>query len=617
MIRKFVTALVLLGAMPLAVAQHVEGASRALIVKLKPSLREGKLLTSLEQDFRQKRLASVAASGGFTATTPWRAMGPRVAVLHAPSMLKPEAAKAVMAKMLATGEVEWAEPSVRQKLLASSVVPNDPFYSAIPLDEGQWWLTEATTNNSDSQVARQRGAANINVAWETTRGVKQSAGSRVVIAVLDTGHSPHADIDPAQILPGRDFVSEATFDGDDSEGRDADPTDPGDYVTSSEAGRSLFRNLGCGQDGSSWHGLGITGVLAALSNNGTGVASVNHGARILPVRVAGKCGADLIDIIDGMRWAAGLYAINGVYNPNPAKIVNISFGGNGACGPAYQDAINDLRAHGVVVVAAGGNEHGAVSRPANCTDVISVAALNREGFKSTYSNFGERITVSTPGGDPGSSGSFQAGGRWGSYVGDTGILTTFNNSPTTFDPSRSWYFYLTGTSFATPIVSGVISLMLDENPNLTPAQIEDGLRRSARPHVQSSRIGVCSPSNPGRCICTTATCGAGILDAAEAVRFAAALLAGGSYSAPMRSPINIDSAQVIAAVNAAPTDRDANTATTNGSSVDGGAGGGGGGGGAVDPLTLLAGAGMALWLLAARWFALTSRRTSGKALARR
>lgn len=613
MIRKLVAGLALLGVLSApAMAQSSEGSpSRALIVKLKPSVREGRLLTSLEQNARQQRLARVAASAGFTSTTPWRSMGQRVSVLHAPSMLKPEAARAVMAKMLATGEVEWAEPSVRQKLLASSVVPNDPYYSYSPIDESQWWLTEATTNNSDSRVVRQRGAANINKAWETTRGLKQSAGSRVVIAVLDTGHSPHPDIDPSRILPGYDFVSDGSFDGDGSGGRDAVPTDPGDYVTTAEASRNVFKNLGCGEDRSSWHGQGITGVLAATTDNGMGVTSINHGARILPVRVAGKCGADLEDIIDGMRWAAGLYPIGGVYNPNPAKVVNISFGGSGLCGPAYQDAINELRAHGVVVVAAAGNEHGAVSRPANCVNVIAVAALNREGFKSTYSNFGPQVTLSTPGGDPGSDDSFTEGGRWGSEVGDKGILTTFNNSPTNFDASKNWYFYLTGTSFATPIVSGVISLMLDENPDLTPAQIEDGLRRSARPHVQSNRIGSCSSTNPGRCICTNATCGAGILDAAEAVRYAANLYAGGSYSAPMRLAANIDSAQVISAVAAVATDRDPNGVTA----TSGNSGGGGGGGGALDARTLLAGAAMALWLLAGRWYA-TSGRAHRKTLAR-
>jgi serine protease len=231
---------------------------------------------------------------------------------------------------------------------------------------------------------------------------------------------------------------------------------------------------------------------------------VNWNGRVLPVRVAGKCGATVEDIVDGMRWAAGL-PVDGVpANTNPARIINISFGGSAACGNLYQSTINELAGIGVVVVAAAGNEAGSLTRPASCSGVVAVAALARDGLKAAYSNFGSGVTVSTLGGDD---------------AVDDGILTLYNSGAESPDVGN--YFNRIGTSFSTPIVSGVISLMLSTNPNLTVPQIIAGLRSTARPHV-TSNLPVCSSTNSGACKCTTSTCGAGIWEAEGAVRYAAA-----------------------------------------------------------------------------------------------
>ena len=105
-------------------------------------------------------------------------------------------------------------------------------------------------------------------------------------------------------------------------------------------------------------------------------------------------------------------------NANPARIVNISFGGSGSC-DVYQATIDELRARGVVVVAAAGNGWGVPTRPGKCPGVIGVGALNRDGFKSTYSNFGAALTISTVGGD-------DAAGAWGQTLADSGLLTIGN-----------------------------------------------------------------------------------------------------------------------------------------------------------------------------------------------
>ena len=98
--------------------------------------------------------------------------------------------------------------------------------------------------------------------------------------------------------------------------------------------------------------------------------------------------------------------------------------------------------------------------------------------------------------------------------------------------------------------------MLSVNPALSASQIEQGLARSARPHVGSSVNGVrpCSDSNPGRCLCTAATCGAGILDATQALLYAAS---PGTYQAPVWPAVNLNTSELRAAAATGP-DRPAN-----------------------------------------------------------
>jgi serine protease len=198
-------------------------------------------------------------------------------------------------------------------------------------------------------------------------------------------------------------------------------------------------------------------------------------------------------------------------------------------------------------------------------------ALNRDGFKSNYSNFGAELTASgiaTVGGD-------DADGAWASLA-DSGLLSIGNDGDTV--PGTHGYYAYFGTSFSAPVVAGAVSLMLSVNPALSYDQIVDGLRRSARPHVRSAVPGVadCSVSNPGRCLCTTATCGAGILDVAQALTYAAN---PGSYTAPNWPLVSLDTAELRAAAAAGP-DRPSNG--------PGGGSSSGGGGGTSSPLWLAA-----------------------------
>lgn len=370
-------------------------------------------------------------------------------------------------------DVEFVEYNLRERRL--EVVPNDPQYVR------QWWLRAGSSASA--------GVPRLSVAWDTSAQLKAPQSP---VAVLDTGKTSHPDLN-GQWLAGWDFV-----------GDDNDATDPG-YI----------RTASCEQtDPSSWHGTSTAGIIAARGDDGYGVAGVNWKVPVVPVRIADECGAWVDDIVKGMRWAAGIPVTGTASNPNPpARVINLSFGGPGECSQTYREAINELRGRGAVLVVAAGNEATAVARPANCPGVVAVAAVNKNGVKTSYSNFGPQVTISTVGGDPSSLGVC------GSDLGDGGLWTTSNSGlEEAKSPSET---AVAGTSFSAPIVSGVLSLMLAVNPALTVDQLIDGLRRSARPHVQAPALGTCWAGNHEHCACSTTTCGVGLVDAPEALRYAA------------------------------------------------------------------------------------------------
>src|SRR5690606_6718173 len=152
---------------------------------------------------------------------------------------------------------------------------------------------------------------------------------------------------------------------------------------------------------STWHGTAVAGLIAARAGNGYGIAGVAPAARILPVRSIGRCGGYMSDVIDGMRWAAGL-AVPGVpANPYPARILNLSLGSTPGvpCSPLQQRAVDEVVAAGALVVAAAGNEGtGSVGVPANCGGVLAVAAHTRYGDLASYSNVGPEVALTAPGG---------------------------------------------------------------------------------------------------------------------------------------------------------------------------------------------------------------------------
>ncbi|MGG1945147.1 S8 family peptidase [Trinickia sp. NRRL B-1857] len=366
-----------------------------------------------------------------------------------------EMANEIAARLQAQPEIEYAEPDYR---LYRQLRPSDPLY------EKQWGFGGAT------------GAARFEAAWDTTTG-----SSEAVIAVVDTGYRPHPDL-VAHLLPGYDFLTDPVT-ANDGDGRDADASDPGDWVTVDES-------LACdGTDrlagNSSWHGTHVAGTIGAVANNEIGGAGGVWQARILPVRALGKCGGPASDIIDAIRWAVGLPVPGIPVNAHPAKVVNMSLGTSQPCGRAMQSAIDDVLAQGATLVAAAGNGGTEVGEPASCLGAIAVAAIDANGKLPAFSNSGERIDIGAPGVD---------------------ILSTSNAGLTV--PGDDTYRSLNGTSMAAPHVSAAAALMLAVEPGLTPEAIRDKLRASARLYPAESN---CMAKHDA------ALCGAGMLDVAAAV----------------------------------------------------------------------------------------------------
>ncbi|HOU41305.1 MAG TPA: S8 family serine peptidase [Promineifilum sp.] len=461
-----------------AVAPMVSPPTNQIIVQFAPAGEAALLSANTGQ-----LLDRLSTAAGLTVTLE-RPMSGNAYVVGLPARIDEAAVAAMAARMAALPEVVYAEPDAIMQIIASPPLAEAPAANLTPDDTrfaDQWHYR---------YVPGVEEGLNLLPAWGITTG-----SAATVVAVIDTGIRGHADL-AGRTVPGYDFIADAPT-ANDGNGRDNDPTDPGDWST---AGQCF---PGSTARDSSWHGTHVAGTIGAASNNGSDVAGVNWKAKILPLRVLGRCGGFLSDIVDATRWAAGLAVPGAPANANPADVINLSLGGSGACGASYQNAFNDLAAAGVVSVVAAGNSaiNAANARPANCNNVITVAATSKTGDQTYYTNFGALVEIAAPGGEqfaPNDAG---------------GVLSTLNAGLT--GPGADDLRYYQGTSMASPHVAGLVSLLLGEDPSLTPAEVLDILQTTARPFPAGSS-------------CDTSTCGAGIADA-----FAALSALNPGLSAPL------------------------------------------------------------------------------------
>ena len=496
-------------------AESTQSAETArVIVRLRTSSRLASTLSAgTRATVAELRQAQALGSRLGLTLQDGHSIAPDMQVMTASGM-----SSATLARRLAA-DSEVLSVHVDQRRRTHAAV-SDPLYaggSGFSPASGQWYLRSA----SSTLVS----AINAETAWSLTTG---SAG--VIVAVLDTGvRWNHPDLD-GKLVGGYDFISESVI-ANDGDGRDSNPADPGDWISSTENSSDATLK-GCGVSDSSWHGTQMAGLIGASTNNASGMAGLGRHVRVLPVRVLGKCGGYDSDIIAGMRWAAGLTVPGVPANPNPARVISMSLGYPESdnddvpdcnAADAYSIAAAEINAAGAVVVASAGNDSRKVNKPANCPGVISVAGLRHAGTKNGFSSLGPEVSIAAPAGN-----CVNLGGEC-LYP----ILSTSNTGTTT--PSCPTHTTggsdaAVGTSFAAPLVSGTAALMLAANPALTPAQVLSLLKSNARGFPSSGAgVGVSScvagiSTDQDECYCTTGTCGAGMLDAGAAVRAAAGTL---------------------------------------------------------------------------------------------
>ena len=347
-------------------------------------------------------------------------------------------AETLMRQIATNPDVEFVEPNIR---LYPTLTPNDTFYNL------QYGFQNGV------------GGSNANLAWDT--GFR---GAGKIVAVLDTGYRPHVDLN-ANIINGYDFIT-STFNSNDGNGRDSSALDPGDWSTAGQC------YAGSPATNSSWHGTHVAGTVAAVTGNAAGVAGMAFNAKVLAVRVLGRCGGTLADIADAVTWSSG-GAIAGVpaVGANKAQVIHMSLGGGGACAAAsaMNVAINGAIGRGTTVVVAAGNSNANVSgfTPASCpgpgglatNGLIVVGATDSAAKKASFSNYGARVDVSAPG---------------------VSIASTLNAGTTV--PGADNYVYYSGTSMSSPHVAGLVALMHSKpSVDRTPVQAETIIKANIKP----------------------------------------------------------------------------------------------------------------------------------------
>jgi serine protease len=413
-------------------------------------------------------------------------------LLTTPSDLTPQEQQAVLNELKNNPTISYAYPEYE---ITATETTNK-------LNPNQWDMAASVI--SSGYIGSNFNGGSL----EAISGVPLNYGNGVVVAVIDSGYTPHPNflskLEPLNTtdtnIYGYQFISNCLVAGDCA-------TNP----KSLPARNALDRGNVSTDTVSAWHGTHVIGTIVAsgadtIVNGRTGVSGGAPGARILPIRVLGDKGkGNSFDMLFAMLWAVGESVSNVADLPlHPARVINLSLGVDAeSCDQLTQDVINYVTSKGAIVVVAASNDSKDVSKsmPANCNNVISVAAVGPRQSLAYYSNFGQ-VTIAAAGGDAryGSNGLIYSTICTDSY---TNTRCTFSNgSGFSFDTKQ-------GTSMAAPHVSAAVAAMLAVNPNLAINQVISLLRTTQTPFSGSNHC------NSG-CLSD----GVGMLNAAAAIKAA-------------------------------------------------------------------------------------------------
>jgi subtilisin family serine protease len=320
-------------------------------------------------------------------------------------------------------------------------VPDDPLYHT----KGSWG------QKYDDQWALKRigftPMNDVNSAWNPAG----MAGAPVIVAVIDSGvDATHPE------LIGKLWKNEKEIAGN---GKDDDRNG---YIDDVNGWNFIDKNNNVAD--LNGHGTFNAGIIAATVHNGIGMAGINPNVRIMPLKA-----------IDFDLKGGSIETARAIYYAadNGARVINISIGGKQRSW-IEQKAIDYAHRKGVVVVVAAGNEGIDMNdySPAGLNHVITVASTDDKDKRTAFSNWGQNVALAAPGVDILSL-----------RAGNTDLLVL--SGPKEYEAGRAVvgedenYYRATGTSFSAPLVSGVASLILSNNPKLTGEQVERMILHSA------------------------------------------------------------------------------------------------------------------------------------------
>lgn len=355
---------------------------------------------------------------------------------------------AAIKSLMATGQFSSVEPVYA--MYPAALDANDPEYKE------QFYLKPYSNQN--------RSGSNMEVIHSKLNSV---LGRKVRFAVLDSGSLTHEDV---TFSDGYNFVS-TSVEADRGRGVDTNAK----YVKND------------GTSCKSEHGLAVSSIISATSNNGIGMTGAfpSDKAEIIPVRVLGCHFGSGVDVMEGLLWAAGGEVTGVPKISKPVDVANLSLGSvaSEGCSRYQQDIINKVVKMGVRVIVAAGNNNIPSSQhsPGACANVITVGAINTAGDKANFSNYGASLDV----------------------VAEGYSVTVASEDA----DGNDQYVQGGGTSYAAPLVSALVGAMIAQEPSISGVQAEARLKTTAI-------------KQPGRSIqsnCKIYGCGSGLIQAQSAL----------------------------------------------------------------------------------------------------
>lgn len=499
--------------MSLAILTNLSFAGTRLIIEFSPTPKQQQLIThaknaqeknsdlktiraQLMQKLEHAKLNTLSSAAGEKVTdfAPF-ALGGRVVELE--RTLSADELHTVIARLSKVPGVKRVEEDITLAPLSSNEVPfNSDQWPLYDFDPNSNYIERDSFTDAETTYNGRHGASFYNYSTNTFVPYK---GKGITVAMLDGGYLPHPDFISHLVPFDKDGHFGYQFLTDCEKSEECPSNTPLDQRYRTPRPDALAV-----KSFDTWHGPKAIGIIIGQHVDEQATLGGAPEAMVLPVRVSGRTGAQISDMVAGMLWAAGLHPT--ILNPHPAQVINMSLGGpTGGCVPEVQEAVDQIIAHNVVIVAGAGNykkfEVDSIT-PGGCKGVISAAALLPRQALTSYTTTGYGVTIAAP------SGSLTT-----SYTGKV--------YPGKDCSGNKCFTYETfgGTSEASPWVSAAVADILSANPKLTPAQITQIIRDSATPFAtrkDSCALNMYDPKDNLYCIAPDT----GMLNVAKAIALA-------------------------------------------------------------------------------------------------